>query len=193
MGDRIHHEIKAANTLGIISAQILHGRYSALQPRAELEEPDYRVERIGQVLYIVDVLKHYSHRRSPRVVAVGGGTGLPIVLEGLKAFSRELTAIVDYNKIQQSGPVGDMIDLDPLADKWRAFGWAVREIDGHDMAAIVDALDELPFAADQPSLIIAHTVKGKGVSFAEDTYAWHSNFVTDGLYQQALDEWGEPA
>lgn len=104
----------------------------------------------------------------------------------------ELTAVVDYNKVQQSGHVGEMIDLDPLADKWRAFGWAVREIDGHDMAAIVDTLDDLPFAADQPSLIIAHTIKGKGVSFAEDTYVWHSNFVTDEIYQQALNELGDP-
>ena len=94
VGDRIHHEIKAANTLGIISCQMLHGRYSALQPRGELEEPDYRIERTGQVLDIVNVLLHRPHRRSPRVVAVGGGTGLPIVLEGLKAFSRELTAVV---------------------------------------------------------------------------------------------------
>jgi uncharacterized cofD-like protein len=94
VGDRIHHEIKAANTLGIISCQMLHGRFSALQPRGELETPDYRIERIGQVLDVVDMLRHYHHRRSPRVVAVGGGTGLPIVLEGLKAFSRELAAVV---------------------------------------------------------------------------------------------------
>jgi len=94
VGDRLHAEIKAANTLGIISCQMLHGRYSALQPRHELEEPDYRIERIAQVLDIVDVLKHYHHRRSPRIAVVGGGTGLPILLEGLKAFSRELTAIV---------------------------------------------------------------------------------------------------
>ncbi len=105
----------------------------------------------------------------------------------------ELTAIVDYNKVQQSGHVNDTVGLDPLADKWRAFGWAVREIDGHDMAAIVDALDDLPFATDQPSLLIAHTVKGKGVSFAEDTYVWHSNVVSDEIYQQALDELGDPA
>ena len=105
----------------------------------------------------------------------------------------ELTAIVDFNKVQQSGHVGEMNGLDPLADKWRAFGWAVREIDGHDMGAVVDALDDLPFAADQPSLLIAHTVKGKGVSFAEDTYVWHSNFVTDEIYQKALGELGEPA
>jgi len=105
----------------------------------------------------------------------------------------ELTAIVDFNKVQQGGHVNDTIGLDPLADKWRAFGWAVREIDGHDMAAIVDTLDDLPFETHQPSLLIAHTIKGKGVSFAEDTYVWHSNVVSDEIYQKALDELGEPA
>ena len=105
----------------------------------------------------------------------------------------ELTAIVDYNKVQQSGHVSQMLGLDPLADKWRAFGWVVREIDGHAMAEIVDALDDLPYAPDRPSLMIAHTVKGKGVSFAEDTYLWHNNAVSDEVYQQALAELGEPA
>ena len=103
-----------------------------------------------------------------------------------------LTAIVDYNKVQQSGHVHEMLGLEPLADKWRAFGWSVREIDGHDMAAIVDALDTLPFDADMPSLLIAHTVKGKGTSFAEDTYLWHNNVVSDEIYQKALAELGEP-
>ena len=103
-----------------------------------------------------------------------------------------LSAIVDYNKIQQSGPVRDMLGIDPLADKWRAFGWSVREIDGHDMAEIVDALDALPLAADRPSLLIAHTVKGKGVSFAEDTYLWHSNTVSDDDYARALAELADP-
>jgi transketolase len=80
-----------------------------------------------------------------------------------------LTAIVNYNKVQQSGHVHDVLGLEPLADKWRAFGWSVRELDGHDMAEIVAALDALPYTLQTPSLMIAHTVKGKGVSFAEDT------------------------
>ena len=103
-----------------------------------------------------------------------------------------LTAIVYFNKIGQSGPLGDLIDVEPLADKWRAFGWQVREIDGHDMGEVVDALESLPFSTDRPSVIIAHTVKGKGVSFAENTYVWHSNSVNDEIYAKALADLGEP-
>ena len=103
-----------------------------------------------------------------------------------------LTAIVDHNKISQSGRVADIISIDPLADKWRAFGWEVREIDGHDMAAVVDTLDALPLHPDRPTAIVAHTVKGKGVSFAENTYLWHSNNVNDEILARALAELGVP-
>ncbi len=103
-----------------------------------------------------------------------------------------LTAIVDHNKIAQSGRVEEIVSVDPLADKWRAFGWAVREIDGHDMGAVVDALEAVPFDVTRPSAIIAHTVKGKGVSFAEDTYLWHSNNVNDDIYNKAITELGMP-
>ncbi len=103
-----------------------------------------------------------------------------------------LTAIVDHNKISQSGRVADIIGIDPLADKWRAFGWEVREIDGHDMADVVDTLDALPLRPDRPTAIIAHTVKGKGVSFAENTYLWHSNNVNEEIYERALAELGGP-
>ena len=99
-----------------------------------------------------------------------------------------LTAILDYNKIQQSGHVDAMLSLEPVADRWRAFGWAVKEIDGHDMGAVVDAFDSLPYAADAPAALIAHTVKGKGASFAEDSYLWHNNVVDDEVYAKALAE-----
>lgn len=103
-----------------------------------------------------------------------------------------LTAIVDANKISQSGRVADIIGVEPLADKWRAFGWEVREIDGHNMGEVVDALDGVPFNTERPSAIIAHTVKGKGVSFAEDTYVWHSNNVDEEIYARAIAELGMP-
>jgi transketolase len=99
-----------------------------------------------------------------------------------------LTAIIDANKVAQSAHVANLVGIEPLADKWRAFGWEVREIDGHDVAQIVDALDALPFNAGKPSALIAHTVKGKGVSFAEDTYVWHSNTVNDETFARALAE-----
>ena len=84
-----------------------------------------------------------------------------------------LTVIVDYNKIQSFGRVEEVLALEPLADKFRAFGWAVAEIDGHDMQQIVGALANLPSTHGKPTAIIAHTVKGKGVRFMEDKLEWH--------------------
>ena len=84
-----------------------------------------------------------------------------------------LVAIVDYNKIQSFGNVKDVLDLDPLADKWRAFRWGVCEIDGHDHRQIQNVLMQVPFEPGKPSVIIAHTVKGKGVSFMENQLSWH--------------------
>lgn len=104
-----------------------------------------------------------------------------------------LTAIVDFNRICQSGRVEEVIGVDPLPDKWRAFGWAVREIDGHAMSEVVQALDSVPAERDRPTAIIASTVKGKGVDFAEDTYLWHSNSVNDEIYAKALAQLREPS
>jgi len=84
-----------------------------------------------------------------------------------------LTAIIDYNKIQSAGPTREIQDLEPLADKWRAFGFVPREIDGHDVAALRPVFRQLPFAGDKPSAIICHTVKGKGIPFAENDPNWH--------------------
>jgi transketolase len=103
-----------------------------------------------------------------------------------------LTAIVDHNKISQSGRVDEIVAIDPLADKWRAFGWAVHELDGHNMSEVVGALEALPLDPARPTALIAHTVKGKGVSFAENTYLWHSNSVNDEILARALAELGEP-
>jgi transketolase len=84
-----------------------------------------------------------------------------------------LTALIDYNKIQSAGPTRDIQDLEPLADKWRAFGFVPREVDGHDVTALRTVLRQLPLAADKPTAIICHTVKGKGIPFAENDPNWH--------------------
>ena len=101
-----------------------------------------------------------------------------------------LVAIVDYNKIQSFGNTKDVLDLDPLADKWRAFRWEAREIDGHDHNAIAQAFADAPFAAGRPSVLIAHTVKGKGVSFMENQLAWHYKTPDAAQLAQALAEIG---
>jgi len=99
-----------------------------------------------------------------------------------------LVALVDYNKLQAMGRSNEVTALAPLADKWRAFGWATREIDGHDLNAVVAVLDSVPLAPGQPTAIVAHTVKGKGVSFMEDDLEWHYRPPNDDDLARALAE-----
>jgi len=84
-----------------------------------------------------------------------------------------LTAVIDYNKIQSAGPTREIQDLEPLLDKWRAFNFAAIDVDGHDVAELRSAFRRLPLASDRPSAIICHTVKGKGIAFAEHDANWH--------------------
>lgn len=84
-----------------------------------------------------------------------------------------LIAIIDYNKIQAMDRLDNIIALNPLNDKWKAFGWAVREVDGHDFSDLQEAFKRIPFEKNKPSLIIANTIKGKGISFMENTPIWH--------------------
>ena len=84
-----------------------------------------------------------------------------------------LVVLVDYNKIQSLGHVKDVLDLDPLADKWRAGGWATQELNGHDVVALEKALSGVPAQAGRPTCIVAHTIKGKGVSFMENKLQYH--------------------
>jgi len=84
-----------------------------------------------------------------------------------------LIAIVDYNKHQSYGPTSEVCELEPFADKWRSFGFAVREVDGHNVGALQSVLAGLPFEAGKPSALICHTVKGKGIRFIENDMNWH--------------------
>jgi transketolase len=99
-----------------------------------------------------------------------------------------LIAIIDYNKIQSLAPVAETIGLEPFADKWRAFGWEVSEVDGHDHDALGIALDRDPTRASAPLCVIAHTTKGKGVSFMENSVLWHYRSPQGEEYATAVRE-----
>lgn len=99
-----------------------------------------------------------------------------------------LVAIVDYNKLQSLTTVDKTLRLEPLADKARAFGWAVREVDGHDLAGLVEILSSAPWETGKPSFVIAHTVKGKGVKFMENKVEWHYKSPSAEQLGQALEE-----
>jgi len=97
-------------------------------------------------------------------------------------------AIVDYNRIQGIAPVSEVIELAPFAEKWTAFGWGVREVDGHDHQALSTAFAAAPFVPGKPSCLLAHTVKGKGVSFMENTVLWHYRIPRGAEFDAALAE-----
>lgn len=99
-----------------------------------------------------------------------------------------LCAIIDHNGLQCAGPIEKRMNSKPIGKKWSAFGWNVIEIDGHDMGQIVSALDCAQACTEQPTVIIAHTIKGKGVSFAENVAGFHNAALTQAQYGQALEE-----
>jgi transketolase len=99
-----------------------------------------------------------------------------------------VVAIVDYNGIQLDGFVKDIMDVAPLVDKWRAFNWHTIEINGHDFPAIRQALEEAQATKGKPTCIVAHTVKGKGVSFMENNPKFHGTAPTPAEVQLALQE-----
>ena len=99
-----------------------------------------------------------------------------------------LVAIIDYNKIQSIAPVKDTLGLEPFADKFSAFGWSVKNVDGHNCEELKDALSSVPFEKDKPSVIIANTIKGKGVSFMEHKVLWHYRSPLGNEFEMALKE-----
>lgn len=99
-----------------------------------------------------------------------------------------LTVIIDRNRLQQGDEVANTNDLEPLADKWRSFGWAVTEVDGHDYTQLLETFNNVPHQKDKPTCVIAHTHKGKGISFMEDNVAWHHRVPNAQEYAQAMKE-----
>jgi transketolase len=101
-----------------------------------------------------------------------------------------LAVIVDYNKWQATGRSHEIMAMNPLKEKWQAFGWNAVDVDGHDVAALVDALSRVPDPTGKPLAVVAHTVKGKGVSFMEDDNNWHYRIPTADEVQRAKSELG---
>lgn len=99
-----------------------------------------------------------------------------------------LVAIVDRNQCQILGRTSEVLDLEPLAEKWRSFGWETKEIDGHNFEEIFSVLGNVPFQKGKPSCIIANTTKGKGVSFMENELRWHDKCPNEEEYKKAMEE-----
>jgi len=99
-----------------------------------------------------------------------------------------LTAILDYNKYQETGPISREMALEPLVAKWQSFGWQVTEVDGHDIAALILALRAAQSVTGKPSILIAHTIKGKGVSFVEADFTFHGRALKPDQATRAREE-----
>jgi len=126
------------------------------------------------------------------VVLGDGEINAGVIWEGALAAAKyrlgNLTAILDYNGIQQTGATADVLPTEPIADKWRAFGWHVQEIHGHNIAEILNALDRADEVHARPSMIIARTTKGKGVSFMEYDHRWHGMPPNKEQFEAGLAE-----
>ena len=99
-----------------------------------------------------------------------------------------LCAVVDYNKFQAFGRTNEVVRLEPFREKWQSFGWSVKEIDAHNIISLCETLSNLPFEPNKPSLIIAHSIMGKGISFMEDKLEWHYNTMEPEQYDSAINE-----
>lgn len=148
---------------------------------------------IGAGLAIAARLKKQTFRT---VVLLGDGEcQAGIVWEGAVTAAKyrlaNLTAIVDNNDVQLDGPVHEVMPLEPLAGKWTACGWRVVEVNGHSVRQVAEALEGACEIHDRPTVILAHTTKGKGVSFMENQAFWHGNVPNDEQLAQAMAELGE--
>jgi len=99
-----------------------------------------------------------------------------------------IVAIIDGNKLQATGPISERFKIGPIASKWSAFGWNVIEIDGHDMASIVEALDQADEVKGKPTVIVADTIKGKCISFAENNVVFHNSCMSSEQYEIAMND-----
>ncbi|MCM8758627.1 MAG: transketolase [Candidatus Omnitrophica bacterium] len=99
-----------------------------------------------------------------------------------------LIAIIDYNKLQAFGRTNEIINLEPIGEKWKAFGWSVKVVDGHALDQLITTFEKIPFERGKPNLIVAHTIKGKGISFMENRLEWHYKSPNELELTEALKE-----
>ena len=99
-----------------------------------------------------------------------------------------LCAVLDYNRMQISAPTREVCNTDPVADKFRSFGWDVMEVDGHDVEELERIFKQFPLSPGKPCLVIAHTIKGKGISYMENVLKWHHGVPNEEEYEQAQKE-----
>jgi transketolase len=99
---------------------------------------------------------------------------------------KNLLAIIDKNKFQQTGTNSEIMNIDPIEDKWKAFGWNVMTLNGHDIPSILSYFETIDF--EKPNLLVANTIKGKGFSFSENNNAWHHGVISKKIYEHALNE-----
>ncbi len=118
------------------------------------------------------------------------GQNWEALMEGAQYHLSQLVLIIDHNNLSSKAPIPQVMNIEPLAEKLRAFNWHVEEIDGHDFYEIIDCFERLACIGDRPKCIISHTVKGKGVSFMENNPKWHSSALTDEEYKTAKAELG---
>ncbi|NDV22213.1 transketolase [Desulfovibrio sp. JC022] len=150
-------------------------------PTAKIPGVEFATGSLGHGLSlavgIVAALRIDGSKSRVIVVLGDGECGEGSVWEAAMSASRQklgaLTVVVDYNKLQSYGCTEKISGLEPLAEKWRSFGFSTQEVDGHDVNALENVFRELPFETDKPSAIICHTVKGKGIPFAENNPLWH--------------------
>jgi transketolase len=119
---------------------------------------------------------------------LGEGSNWEAAMSAAHYHLDNLVAIVDRNGLQITGSTEDVSGLEPLGEKFAAFGFAVRSVDGHDLTGLASLLGQVPFESGRPSLVLARTVKGKGVRFMENAVAWHHHVPNDAEYAAALAE-----
>jgi len=133
-----------------------------------------------------------NSKRRTYVIVGDGELNAGVIWEGALVAAKygleNLTVLVDCNGVQQTGPTSSVLPTEPVGEKWRAFGWHVLEAHGHNMRDVLDVLDRADELHGKPTVIIARTTKGKGVSFMEYDHYWHGSAPTEHQYEQALEE-----